>query len=144
MGFVVIPPGNVVKNLWIPAGYGHTLFSLGAYDIIGTTGVVSFIVPPDLNEFISADWGFHNAGAPTSGTASFTLDSEYGNPDNGEAYNTSTETNAGTYSITLGKLFRISILPVVTGVSAGDHLNVRITNGAGGSVYQTGLLVRYR
>lgn len=111
---------------------------------VNGTGNLEFLVPDDFNVLVSANVVVIPGG--TSVAANIDLTSNYGNPDNAEAFNANVETDlASTFPLTVNILANISIATVLTGVAPGDVVGVELdNNNVTGGYLILGLEFNYR
>lgn len=103
-------------------------------------------VPDDFRTLVS--WEIVVV-ATTGHTMEYDLNSDYGNPDTPENYNTNSGSNLNqTLALTSNRLHLISLNQgdVLTNIAAGDFISAKISNSAGGAGtwYVLGSRVMYR
>lgn len=136
------PAGGGNKTLWVPVGNNVGL--LGDWPVASTTSgarAYAFLYPDDFSSLVSAELLI---STDTTGTLTYALALDFGNPDSNEAYNAGSDGASGlTLSTTANRLHLIDLASYLSGVAAGDFIGVSMSHTAGQTVRHKGLRLIY-
>lgn len=137
-----VPPMSLTALVAVGDWLGVGVNNAGA----GTVHVTHpWVVPDDFSALISMEL---LVVATTGHTMEYDLNTDFGNPDTPENYNTNSGSNANqTLALTSNRLHLISVSQgsCLTGLAAGKFISVKISNSAGaaGTWYALGMRIIY-
>lgn len=102
----------------------------------------NLIVPMNFNSLSSAYLWFRHQGTST-GNKDFFIETRYGGDGEGSAENTESATISVNKTVAGNSTYQYDISSVLTGISAGQSVGIKITNSSGITTYFGGGVLEY-